>query len=85
MEKSVIVYGPQGSGKTKMASEIMKHFKLKKLIEEAWPGVNIPKHGALVLTNVTPDEMSPITKAFLEDRIYSIDEIKNILPKPKGV
>jgi replication-associated recombination protein RarA len=84
MEKSIIVYGPQGSGKTTLAPEIMKHFGLKKLIDGAKPGGHIPKHGALVLTNVTPDEMHEVTKAFLENRIYSIEDIKQKL-KPKGV
>lgn len=51
--KSVIVYGPQGSGKTLHAEELRKGFKLDRVDEEGLGGRFEPT-GVLYLTNAVP-------------------------------
>lgn len=52
--KTVIVYGPQGCGKTRNADKLRRAFGLDSVITDAKPGDNPPGTGALVLTN-SPD------------------------------
>jgi len=52
MNKSIIVYGPQGCGKTVNAERIRKHFGLTGKIVDDWRGIMDHKYGyALYLTN----------------------------------
>ncbi|HYW57707.1 MAG TPA: hypothetical protein VE934_12145 [Polaromonas sp.] len=56
--KSVIIHGPQGSGKTRHAQQLADHFGLDRVIE-AEEGPHQLRSaaigtGALILTNVTP-------------------------------
>ena len=52
---SVIVYGPQGCGKTRYSKLIMQALGLQKVIEaDELHGRPMPKHRALVLTNERP-------------------------------
>jgi hypothetical protein len=73
--KSVIIYGPQGCGKTRNAAMLMRYFGLKRVIEEYHYG-KFPLHGALVLLNARPH---------IDDarRIYSYDEIMQIISDGK--
>lgn len=51
---TVIVYGPQGCGKTRNAQRLLRGLGLRRLIDEGAdfnPNLRIPVHGALVLTN----------------------------------
>ncbi len=48
---TIIIYGPQGCGKTRNAQVIAKHFKLSKIVE-GWNGVDELEDGTLALTNV---------------------------------
>jgi hypothetical protein len=48
--KSVIVYGPQGCGKTLNAEQIRKALGLKKVLDEWIPEQPFPKDDTLVLT-----------------------------------
>lgn len=52
--KTVIVYGPQGCGKTRNSEKMRRAFGLDTVIDDWQPGSNgqprIPKTGALVLT-----------------------------------
>ncbi|MFC6351270.1 hypothetical protein H7691_06545 [Stenotrophomonas sp. CW117] len=51
MNRSVIVYGPQGSGKSLHAEKLRQHFGMERIIEN-WNGSDpFPRDGALVLTN----------------------------------
>ncbi|MGV8959233.1 MAG: hypothetical protein ACOH1V_02440 [Stenotrophomonas sp.] len=51
MNKSVIVYGPKGSGKTAHAEDLRQHFALDRIVDD-WNGSDpYPRHGALVLTS----------------------------------
>lgn len=63
MNKSVIVYGPQGCGKGKHAARIAKHFGLARVVEE-WDGTRAPysRHivepmGVLYLTSLPEAEI----------------------------
>lgn len=59
MNKSVIVYGPKGCGKTRNAERLRAHFGLDHVIDDWAPGRDgglIPMFGVLVLTSaVVPD------------------------------
>jgi hypothetical protein len=48
---SIIVYGPQGCGKTLHAIDIMKYFGMSSWQDEWRPGMKIPEN-TLLLTNV---------------------------------
>lgn len=58
--KSIIVYGPQGTGKTLIADKLCKHFHLDRVIDAMdHPHITrstVPMTGALILSNVTPPE-----------------------------
>lgn len=57
--KTIIVYGPQGCGKSHNAGRIARAFGLDRVIDEWEPGDPAPpKQGALVLTHETPDTAS---------------------------
>lgn len=48
---TVIVYGPQGCGKSLNAEKLRKGFGLDRVIDD-WDGrERLPRHGALVLTH----------------------------------
>lgn len=53
---SVVIYGPQGCGKTMHAEALREHFELDQVVDE-WDGQSrFPHTGALVLThNPNPD------------------------------
>jgi MoxR-like ATPase len=49
---TVIIYGPQGCGKTRNAEQLRQAFGLERVIElDDGDTQAIPSHGALVLTN----------------------------------
>ena len=54
MQKSVIVHGPQGCGKTTHAEELRVFFKLDRIDDDPVEGQSFPQHGCLVLTNSPP-------------------------------
>ncbi|MGE0329728.1 MAG: hypothetical protein AB7P37_03435 [Ramlibacter sp.] len=49
--KSVILYGPQGSGKSRNAPRLARHFGLAHWREDWYPGDSLPLTNHLVLTN----------------------------------
>ncbi len=56
-KKSVIVYGPQGSGKTRHAEALRKHFALDTVFdgEEVHGVQELPATGALILMTNAPE------------------------------
>lgn len=76
---NLIVYGPQGSGKTKNAKRIAQYFKMSKIIDEASPA-DLKKYynkNALFVVNENP-------RANLDKRrkytIMSISSILKLIP-----
>lgn len=57
-KKSVIVYGPQGSGKTRHAEALRNHFDLDTVLDaDELHGVQeLPATGALILMIHAPEE-----------------------------
>lgn len=49
MNKSVIVYGPQGCGKTRYAERIREHFGLERIVGELWSFKPLATDGHLYL------------------------------------
>lgn len=49
----VIVYGPQASGKTRRASQLLKHFKCTRLVDD-WNRTTKLRDGDLALTTDAP-------------------------------
>lgn len=69
--KSVIIFGPPGTGKTTHAQRLAKHFGCIH-INDGWDGRSTLKDGTLALTNEQPPFISkpaadvyPITHALL--------------------
>ena len=60
-KKSVVVYGPQASGKTRNAEALRKHFLLDVVMDTglAHDIGRIPDTGALVLQIDAPDDSLP--------------------------
>lgn len=58
MADAVIVVGRQGGGKTRCASEIARHFALKRIVDDGF-GFPFPtiRRGDLVLTNCRPESV----------------------------
>ena len=56
-KKSVVVYGPQGTGKTLHAEALRKHFQLDTVVEADAPHQvrQMPTTGALVVTIDAPE------------------------------
>lgn len=74
---SIIVYGPQGCGKTKHAEALRVHFNCAQIIDEAeWPKTSRDwtkfKSGSDLLL-VTDDE-KPTVGTELDRRVYSFEE-----------
>lgn len=55
MNQSVIIYGPQGCGKTVNAQRLMRHFGLREVVDES-PELtrSVAPRGVLVLTCYSP-------------------------------
>jgi len=51
---SVVVHGPQGCGKTQHGDSLARHFGLRTVVEADSLQRDLPKAGALILTNETP-------------------------------
>lgn len=72
-EKSVIVYGPAGSGKTKHAEELRKYFGLDHVRDLEHTHHVRPITGTLYLTSLTPAEL--VSGGVIDDsarRVYSL-------------
>ncbi|HET6807226.1 MAG TPA: AAA family ATPase [Frateuria sp.] len=64
MNKSVIVFGPPGCGKTRAAQRIAKHFGLSRIVD-GWDGRERPQLiGTLYLTNQVPPEFHDGRRAY---------------------
>lgn len=51
MKRSVIIYGPKGSGKTQHAEQLRQHFGMERIVDD-WDGSRpYPSYDCLVLTN----------------------------------
>lgn len=51
MKRSVIVFGPKGSGKTQHAEALRQHFGMERIVDN-WDGSRpYPSYDCLVLTN----------------------------------
>ena len=66
MNRTVIVYGPQGCGKSKAASRLMRQFGCAQLVDD-WDGESPLPDGALALTNRQPPYA-------VQGRIVAFDE-----------
>lgn len=63
MNRSVIVFGPAGCGKTANAEALRQHFGMDRIVD-GWNGSDaIPAHGALVLTNCTASHVAARTNS----------------------
>ncbi len=70
--RTIIIHGPQGCGKTRNAKKLMAFFGLNQLIDGAGLGVMIPEYDTLMLTN----EVEVLKKQFGTDhpQVLSFDE-----------
>lgn len=75
---TLIVSGPQGCGKTRLAQEIAAHFGLSGLVDD-WDGKSDLPKGALALTSVPVTELNAG-----RHQVICFDEAKGaISPPPK--
>ena len=81
--KSVIVYGPQGCGKTRNADALVKHFGVRESVdleESLIRGSQLKQTGVLYLTSRTPEEL--ISDGFIDRdarRVFSFDEAMRMM------
>lgn len=54
--KSILIYGPQRSGKTLNAEALRKHFDLSAVLDDWYPGQPWPMTDTLVLSHCTPPD-----------------------------
>ena len=70
MTASIIVYGPQGCGKTRHAAELQQHFWLRKLYDTDCPPLyaarGLPRHDTLILTHEKPRHAAVRALSFAE-------------------
>lgn len=88
-QKSVIIYGPQGCGKTRNAEKLMKHFGLSKSEDLDPPikrkyrenhGGKIAQVDVLYLTNMTRDEMVKLGVIDTEARrVFAFEDAMGML------
>ena len=57
--KSILVYGPQGSGKSLHAEALCRHFELPYLLDDWWPGDPWPEEDHLVLSHFFHGTFAP--------------------------
>lgn len=69
---NVIVYGPQGSGKSMNAKAMLKHFNLKHFHD----GETFPQN--VDFTLIIRQE-KPTDEQAQNARVYSIDEVKKLM------
>jgi len=49
--RSVVIYGPRGCGKSRHATQLLNHFDLERVVDN-WDGLSdVPQVGALILTS----------------------------------
>ncbi|MEW8000692.1 MAG: hypothetical protein AB2795_19275 [Candidatus Thiodiazotropha endolucinida] len=53
-KNTVVVYGPQGCGKTMVAEQLKEHFGCTEVKDDEWDGSTLLREGELALTNVPP-------------------------------
>lgn len=63
MNRTVVVYGPQGCGKTQNAERLRTCFGLDYVIDNWEGGELVPLHGALVLTSLTESDLAEVVSA----------------------
>jgi len=74
MNKSVIVYGPQGCGKTRHAERIRKHFGLDSIVDDFDPRKGMMLYGVLYLTcDMRAPMMRPTNKRM--GQLFSFAEV----------
>lgn len=74
MKTPLIVSGPQGCGKSRLAQEIAQHFKCSRVVD-GWDGLSpVPEPGDLLLTQV-PVEDSHVTGC----RVMVFEEVQAAL------
>lgn len=66
MNKSIVVYGPQGCGKSKNAKAFMKFFGLNCLFDGHPIELGYPKFDTLVLTNHHPSTLQKWNRRVIE-------------------
>lgn len=49
----VIIHGPMASGKTRRATQLLRHYKCKRIVD-CWDGRQALMDGDLALTNMEP-------------------------------
>lgn len=75
MNKSILVFGPQGCGKTTNSHKLAQHFGLTKIVDNWLPEMPFPQFTTLVLTTWMPPDHE------LNRRVYSFE---NAMKEMKG-
>ena len=76
IEKSVIVYGPQGCGKTRNAEAILKHFNLRQVLDDVFSLKGAPVFGTPILTCLRPEEL--VSRGFIDGsyrRVFAYEDV----------
>lgn len=66
----VVIYGPQGAGKTLIADQLMAHYGCERLLDE-WDGVTNLQPGDMAITNQEPPNLIELDSVTVVD-IYTV-------------
>jgi hypothetical protein len=73
MTRTVIVYGPPASGKTRNAAALARHFGCRQIIDD-WDDSLPIERGALHLTNVTPFKVNTSCQVLtIEEALFLLE------------
>lgn len=77
-QKSIVVFGAKGTGKTTNSLAIARHFGLTKVLDEWQPNDAFPETDTLILTNYDPRNVVPILG---DRRVISIGDALRVIKK----
>lgn len=77
MNKSVVVYGPAGCGKTVNSRKLAAHFGVRKVKDWA-PGDFIPNTDHLLLSQVDPRDIEPRPGTQLNDSMLAAKTMRRV-------
>ncbi|MCU7839753.1 MAG: ATP-binding protein [Candidatus Thiodiazotropha sp. (ex Troendleina suluensis)] len=76
-KNSVVVFGPQGCGKTTVAEQLKEYFGCSEVNDDEWDGCTPLREGVLVLTNVAPPYVVPVERVI--DFKSAMAEIQDVV------
>ena len=77
---NILLYGPQGSGKTRVARHVADLFGLNQVIDQESEMLDIPDDGALVVCHATAAEASNLAAAYGFNTVVHVKDALLLAP-----